>query len=181
MADASGIKTAVESLQAGVQSVSGNAAAEQLALLPDESEAENGAEKGSPAARGAGRPAGSANKSTKEWQQHILSQFSSPLIGLARIATMPLHEVAKLLGVKHPEHMAFDKALDILKVQVGCMNALAPYVHQKMPTAIDAGENGLIQLVINSGTPAQRTEEAAPIDIQFIKIEDEQNQEVSHG
>lgn len=178
MVDASGIKTAVENLQTGAQSMPGNGSAQQMDLLPDEAQAENGAEKDVPAMRGAGRPPGSTNKSTKEWQQFILSRYTSPLVGLAEIATMPLHEVARMLGVKYPEHMAFDKALDILKVQVGCMNALAPYVHQKMPTAIDAGESGLIQLVINSGG-AKTTHDAPPPAFEIIDIKSEPNQEVS--
>lgn len=95
------------------------------------------------------------NRSTKEWQDFILSRYRSPLVGLADISTMELTALAAHLGLK-PELLTYDKALELLKVQVSCMNALAPYVHQKMPTAIDAGEGGLIQLVINAGEGAAR-------------------------
>lgn len=179
MVDASGIKTAVENLQTGAQSVPGMGSAQQLDMLSEGGEAEKPAEKDVPASKGVGRPAGSVNKSTKEWQQFLLSQYTSPLVGLANIASMSLHDVAKMLGVKHPEHMAFDKALDILKVQVGCMNALAPYVHQKMPTAIDAGENGLIQLVINTGVDGPKVEDAPVPAFEIIDIETDSNQGVS--
>lgn len=178
MDDVGGLKTAVETLQPGIQSVPVAGAAVQPDLLCEVGAGQTAAENGSPAPRGKGRPPGSANKSTKEWVQFFLARHESPLMQLGRYAAMPLHELARELGVKYPEHMAFDKALDILKVQVGCMNAILPYVHQKMPTAIEAGESGLIQLVINSSAGPQ-VENAPPPALEIIDMDIEQNQQVT--
>ena len=45
---------------------------------------------------------------------------------------------------------------------------LSPYIHQKQPTAIDVGENGLISLSINTGQFAG--EKASDDDLQSVEI-----------
>lgn len=74
-----------------------------------------------------GRPAGSVARKTAEWQQYILTRYRSPLVGLAEIAARPARDLAEELGCTALE--AFDRQLKALA-------ELAPYVHSKMPAAV---------------------------------------------
>lgn len=74
-----------------------------------------------------GRPAGSVARKTAEWQQFILTRYRSPLVGLAEIAARPARDLAQELGCTPLE--AFDRQLKALA-------ELAPYVHSKMPAAV---------------------------------------------
>ncbi len=177
MLDPNGLKTAIAGAITDAQSMPGDGAAEQLSLLCEGGTSQPAAENGVPDVRGPGRPPGSSNKSTKEWQQFLLSRYRSPLVGLAEISSMDLQDLAKMLGLKCD--LNYEKALELLKLQVGCMNALAPYVHQKMPTAIDAGEAGLIQLVIHGAEGQKQTVAPEPIDIEYVPYETMENQSLS--
>lgn len=80
-----GLKAALSECVDTSTPVPGSAAAVQPLLpLPlrqvaaDEPDAEPGA-----AARGAGRPKGSKNKSTQEWREYLLARYASPLVALA--------------------------------------------------------------------------------------------------
>lgn len=115
------------------------------------------------ARRGPGRPKGSQNRSSKAWAAYLLSRYPSPLEGLANVAFRPLPELQAQLGCD---------AREALQLQVKAMEALAPYVHSKQPIAIDAGENGLVRLVINLGDQPE-TLEAVPITAEG---ESEENQ-----
>lgn len=154
-------------------------AGEQAALFPlspveSGEEARNRGIQG----RGAGRPPGATNKSTAAWREFLLTRYSSPLQGLAEIANRPLMDLARELNCGMVP--GFDKVMETLKLQVTCMKELAPYVHSKMPIAIDAGEKGLINLVINNSGLTHNPEGSHGfINAEFLKMEDEQNQSVS--
>lgn len=113
--------------------------AEQLPLMPLPFDKQI-TEKNLPMPRGAGRPPGAKNKNTEEWRDYLLSRYRSPLEGLAQTYTLPIEEIQKMLNCTK---------LEAFKLQIAAMKELAPYVHQKMPQAIEMGEGGLINLVMN--------------------------------
>lgn len=124
-----------------------------------------------PAPRGRGRPPGSRNRSTEDWSRYLLTRYRSPLIGLAEIAqASPAAMVAELGGAEACS------LLDALKVIMQAQQALAPYLHQKQPTAIDGGGVGLMTVIIQSGAGA---EAAQAFDIRPIE-ESEEYQSLSH-
>lgn len=92
------------------------------------------------ATRGPGRPKGAINRNTKELREYLLSRHRHPAEVLAEAYSRPLEVMARELNCSK---------LDAYKIQQGAAEALLPYVAQKMPQAIEAGENGLIQLFIN--------------------------------
>jgi len=137
--------------------------------------------------RGRGRPQGSKNKNTEEWRNYLLSKYRSPLEVLAETYSRSLIDLAAELGyfkkdeqgriVKTPEP---DELAGLLKIQLQCAKELAPFVHQKQPQAIDAGDNGLMQLIINTtALTAKHVDDAGVLDLDFIAVENEENQRVS--
>jgi len=89
--------------------------------------------------RGPGRPKGAKNRRTEEWAAYILSQYRSPLIVLAELYSMPVDELAAELQCEK---------LDAVKIQKDAAAALAPYVHQRQPQAIEVSEKSVGVLVI---------------------------------
>jgi hypothetical protein len=75
-----------------------------------------------------GRPAGARNKRTQEWVSYILGQYRSPLVVLAETYSRPVAELAAELGC--------DK-LEAFKAQQAAAAALAPYLHQRQPMAVE--------------------------------------------
>ena len=158
----SGLKTAVNEILEPEKEPPNIRLAEQLELMPlplDVSELPATGKRG-------GRPKGSKNKNTEAWQEWLLSRYSSPLEGLAQVISMPVADLATLLGCKKVE--AF-------KCQLAAMSTLAPYLHQKMPLAIDGGEHGLVSLIINAGAAgAAATAEDNPIIDVLQDVEENQ-------
>lgn len=171
-----GLKTAIAELHDPASLPPGAEPVEQLALLPLEGAGIGAAEGAAP--RGPGRPPGARNKSTDEWRKYLLSQYRSPLEALGQTYCIPIEELARRLGlISKP---TFDQALELLKLQIMAAKELAPYVHQKMPLAIDGGGGGLIQLVINQGNAtAQAGPDAIPQAIQILNTPEEKNQMVT--
>lgn len=75
-----------------------------------------------------GRPAGSRNKRTEEWVAYLLGRYRSPLVMLAETYSRTTASLAAELQCKKSE--AFD-------IQVKAATALAPYLHQKLPQAVE--------------------------------------------
>lgn len=182
-----GLKTAIGQSVRPDDPVPGSGAAEQLPLLPlsQIGADENGTEF-SPAGRGRGRPAGSMNKSTKEWTAYLLGRYQSPLIALFEIFNRPIMAVAEELGyLKRGDQGQIIRAPKpeelegILKLQAQAAKEVLPYVHQRQPMAIEAGDQGLMTLVINTGATPQQVEQAGHMPIQFLDAEIVENQEVS--
>ena len=94
--------------------------AAQLPLLPVAGEDGD-------APREGGRPAGSVARATAEWRAMLLRRYRSPLIGLAETFNRPVGELAATLGCT---------AYEAFQLQLKAMTELAPYLHGKMPTAL---------------------------------------------
>lgn len=119
------------------------------------------------APRGRGRPAGSRNRSTEEWSRFILTRYRSPLLGLAELAQATPVDLQRDLGGAPTKDKADGCTLvEAVKIIMAAQQALAPYLHQKQPLAIDAGGVGLMQVIINTGAGgnATRTFDIQPIE-----------------
>lgn len=174
-----GLKTAVSQLHDSSLPVPGADDAEQLGFLP-ELPLDSGFDRQGPAGpRGRGRPPGAKNKNTEEWRKFLLSTGRSPLEVLQQTFSCSIQQLALALGREAP--LTFDQAMELYKLQLMAAKELAPYVHQKMPLAIDNGNGaGLIQLVINQGiADAQGIQNAAPHAFKILNTQDEENQLVS--
>ena len=160
-----GLKTAITALHDPAASVPGAIDGEQLDMLPFDKQI---AEKNLPLQRGRGRPPGAKNKNTEQWRDYLLSRYASPLEGLAQTYSLPIDEICKMLSCTK---------LDAFKLQILAMKELAPYVHQKMPLALDAGDKGLISLFINALPQSSvQVGAAAPDAITEVLREPQQNQ-----
>lgn len=101
---------------------------------------------------GRGRPKGARNRRTDEMVRYLNTFGSGPLVGLARVVNaisfgpdgLPdFRELAQALGMKRKEAAAFWQT---------CAVQLAPYMHQKLPTAIDVtGDSAGSLVVVNFG------------------------------
>lgn len=134
--------------------------------------------------RGAGRPPGAKNKNTEAWREFILARYPSPLQGLAEIMSRNVCDLAAELGyLKKDERGRVvrrplpDELRELLKIQIAAMKELAPYVHSKQPIAVEAGEHGLISLVINAGGESQQKQEVSFADI--LEFNDDEFNELS--
>lgn len=177
-----GLRSAVES--AVMAADQPEAVPEQLALLPLR-QTESAAGSGNPAAphRGVGRPQGSKNKRAQAWADYLLAHYTSPLVGLAEMYSRSVRELAEELGFTNNlgRRAKPEELLEILRLQVAAMKELAPYVHQKMPMAVDVGENGLIHLTINAGSAAsaEAVVNGDVLDAAFLDMGSVENQGVS--
>lgn len=169
-----GISTVVAELHSPADPVPGTSSAEQLPLLPlhNAQDVEFDAEKKTFEVRGAGRPRGALNKNTKEWRDYILSRYQSPLVALAETYSRPVDVLMKELNCSR---------LDAFKLQIAAAKELAPYIHQKQPIAVEAGEGGLINLVINTGGQGDGRDKQAGesdenpdyLEVEFLDIKNE--------
>ncbi len=92
--------------------------------------------------RRAGRPPGAKNRRTGAWSEFLLKRGSSPLMVLQDIYSLPVEELARRLNCDR---------IDALKLQISCAKELAPYIHQKMPVAVEVDENKVVRLVLAEG------------------------------
>lgn len=165
-----GMKTAVAQAHDPAAKLPEDVDGEQLTLLPlhNIEDGQTARERGVSAPRGRGRPPGAQNKSTEAWTEYLLARYRSPLEGMAVTFCRPVQDLARELGCSK---------LEAFKLQVQCMSALAPYIHKKQPIAIDAGEGGLMQLVINTGSHAHnRGDQSSDYTLKMLSVESEQNQ-----
>lgn len=111
------------------------------------------------APRGRGRPPGSRNRSTEEWSRFLLTRYRSPLIGMAEIAqASPLELQRELGGAPVKGEPGGCSLVDALRLIMQAQQALAPYLHQKQPTAIDGGGVAMMQVIINAGDGSEAAE-----------------------
>lgn len=113
-----------------------------------------------PVKRGAGRPAGSRSRSTEEFRRFVFGQFGDPSYELASFTVMPLAQLRQALGCTLLEAADFKRK---------CIADLMPYLHQRMPQAIQLGADGEFTLVL---APLARPRAEQPLQI-------EENQGVS--
>lgn len=116
---------------------------EQLALLP--LPLDKGSEETEIDARGRGRPKGAKNKRTEAWTEFLLSNYRSPLEALAQIVAKPVVTLSKELNCSR---------IDAFKLQIQAAKELAPYLHQKQPTAVEMKADGAVNLGIFIGDPS---------------------------
>lgn len=74
-----------------------------------------------------GPKTGSVSRHTAQFREAFLRRYRSPVIGLAELYSRPAVELAREAGCT---------VLEALELQRKCMVDVAPYVHSKMPTAV---------------------------------------------
>lgn len=184
-AETRGLHTALAEAQASGDHSCVRGQGEQTELLPlsQTPQPENGGEPGSPV-RGKGRPAGSKNKSTEEWRDFILAGHRSPLLNLAEYSNKPLLQLWRELSgnTDNGQKPTFDQMLELMKLQFAMWRELAPYLHSKQPIAIDGGEHGLIQLVIEQGQIQHNAAAShGPLNVEFLNMGDDLESESDQG
>lgn len=108
-----------------------------------------------------GRPRGSLNRKTKDFERYYAAKgFADPLVAMAQFLTRdPValqawfieHErTIKAIGKKTGQ--AVPSLIEIIKEQHTVASQLAPYLHGKKPTQIEIIDERLPQLIINLGT-----------------------------
>jgi len=95
-----------------------------------------------------GPKAGSVSRHTAQFRAMFLARYRSPLIGLAELYSRPVHELAREIGCNPAEALA---------LQVKCMAEVAPYVHSKMPTAVqlDGAPPVMVGIAVTAEKAAQ--------------------------
>lgn len=171
MARKAGIDAELDGLDAG--SVPETDAAEQMELLP--SPLGRAVEAQRPEAeRGRGRPKGARNRRTTDLVKFMAARgYRSPAEVLAETYSMPVEALAKELHC--------GKA-DAFKLQLDAAKALAPYLHQRQPIAVDLEAKGDLSLSINLGAMfAEKSEDESEgfsllIDGESTESKSEENQ-----
>jgi hypothetical protein len=103
-----------------------------------------------------GRPAGARNRRTQEWVDFIGARYRSPLVVLAEIYSRPVEDLAKALGCKK---------LEAFQLQLEAAKQLAPYLHQKLPLAVEFEGKNLIALTLQAAPELLR--------LAGVEVEDE--------
>ena len=98
------------------------------------------------AARKPGRPKGSKNRRTEAVTAWLLTQHRHPLSVMMEAYSMSPTDFAKAIGIASPDS---DTLLDIVKLQLRMAEAVAPYVAQKLPQAVQV--EGGASLTLNFG------------------------------
>ena len=139
----SGLQAAVELTREESEPPEG-AATEQLPLIPAGELHEGGEpiKRGEARRRGPGRPPGARNKSTDAWRDFILARYQSPLIALAETYSRSVVDLKDELGCS---------LLEAFQLQQQAAKELAPYLHSKMPQAVQVDAKGDFTLIIEGG------------------------------
>ena len=87
-----------------------------------------------------GRPGGSVARKTAEWQAYMLARYRSPLVVMAETFSRSVAELSAELGCTKLE--AFDR-------QLKAADALAPFIHSKMPAAVQLDGAPMAPVVLN--------------------------------
>ena len=124
--------------------------------------------------QGPGRPRGSTNRTTRDLVKLIERTGRHPLLAMAEIVATPIDVIAATLGCKKIEAAEYHRKV---------MSDLAPYVAQKLPTAIQIEGANAGMLVINLGGAAGEAHrlglQMALAAQQTALIEHEENQALS--
>lgn len=113
----------------------------QAALFDDLDETETGAmdapsplsELMTPRKRGPGRPRGSKNRRTEAVVGFLLSQGRHPLLVMMEAYSRSPAELLALIGIMEPDP---DQLMEAFKLQMRMAEAVAPYVAQRLPQAV---------------------------------------------
>lgn len=106
--------------------------------------------------RKAGRPAGARNRRSEDVAEEVIARLGDPLLRQAAVATMDAEELAKRLGCT---------LLEAIQEQRLSAMLVLPYLHRKMPIAVDVRAQRVVQLTI--------------VDVPAPDGQSEQNQEVA--
>lgn len=125
---------------------------------------------------GPGRPRGSTNRSTRDLVKLIEAIGKNPIMAMAEIVATPIDVIAATLGCKKVEAAEYHRKV---------MSDLAPYVAQKLPTAVQVQGANAGLLMINTGAPLdQAALQAIAREIvagAWPAIEHEENQALSEN
>ncbi len=95
-----------------------------------------------PVKRGAGRPAGSPNRTTLQLQKMLMARgYRDPAEFLAAVMSMDTCELAARLGCEPAE---------AIKHQLRAAGELLPYFHQRMPLAVEHTGEGARPVIVIS-------------------------------
>jgi hypothetical protein len=133
-----GFATAVVAIGKGEAPVAGEVG-EQLDLLEIEEAETPLPMPPAKVATGKGRPPGARNRRTEEWVRYLLSRYRSPLVGLLEIYSRSAQELAEQLHVERGE---------AARMQLQAMIAALPYLHQRLPLAVDVKSDSRGLLVV---------------------------------
>lgn len=117
-----------------------------------------------------GRPKGAISRRTQAIADYLLAKYHDPLEGLMQMASLGVEEMASALGCTRAEAFA-EKRL--------CIIAALPYLHRRMPLAVDLTNHSVVHLSINTGGGAGAGEAGMTILEGVVTIEE--NQEVNDG
>jgi hypothetical protein len=123
--------------------------AEQLDMLADEMPGTTAFDRVQ-AAKGRGRPKGSANRRTRDFAEYLLARYPDPREVMAQTYARPVDELAAELGCTK---------LEAFQLQQRAAAELAPYLASKMPVAVSVNHRG-IALVI----PGMNFDQAATVE-----------------
>jgi hypothetical protein len=120
---------------------------------------------------GPGRPRGSRNRTTQDLVKLIESTGRNPILAMAEIVATPIDVIAKTLKCKLLEAAEYHRKV---------MSDLAPYVAQKLPTAVQVVGANAGMLVINmGGSLGEQQTIGLQMALAARQIDMEQNQQVS--
>lgn len=141
--------------------------------------------------RARGRKPGSLNRTTDEWRNYWLRHYRSPLLWLGDLITadpFALHQAIRAAD-GNEEGARRVSLLDVINLQRGAAEALAPYLHRKQPIAIDGGEDKQLpviqQLIVGADAVArifpQRTENADDLAYTPVEVADAKSHDDDEG
>lgn len=136
-----------------------------------------------PAARSGakgGRPKGARNRRTEEWTAYLLGQYRSPLVFLLELYSRSTAELAEQMQLYkfHEGELVRDKdgqpmlaTGEAADIQVKAAIAALPYLHQRLPQAIEVkGETRGLLLIGDLGSDGASDGLAIP----FAEIQENQ-------
>jgi hypothetical protein len=127
-----------------------------------------------------GRPQGARNRRTEEWVRYLAGKYESPLETLLKLASKTPKALAEELGLY--AYNAGDPVLDsaghhVLAIgeafrgQIQALQAALPYLHQKLPQAIEVKGRAAGVLVIGDISQGQENE----LSIEFANVLENQD------
>ncbi len=125
-----------------------------------------------------GRPKGARNRSTRDLVKLIEATGRHPILAMAEIVATPIDVIARTLGCTKLEAAEYHRKV---------VSDLAPYVAQKLPTAVQVQGADAGMLVINLGGLAgggdggHRALGGQLVDLSAADPDSEENQALSGG
>ena len=139
-----------------------------------------------------GRPAGRRNRSTDAWVKYIQSRYPSPLVALAETWSRPVAELAEALelyrlGSDGKPILGEDgkpqaNLAEAFKLQKSAMEAALPYLHSKMPQAVQVQGKTRGLLVIGELGEAAGADDGLTLNVlEYHDVSDEHGEQSDGG